>query len=239
MHPAARIKQRARPWALRATRLVNRRSTALLQRLTPELNPRVWSNRQIEPVAAAVTGEVVHVSAWRDEDKEGRHYRDYFAQASSYTTTNVGGLRGEGADSIHLDLTAPLDPSLRGRFDMVFNHTTLEHVPALETAIDNLFELSRSELLLVVPFMQVEHWERPAYGDLWRIGAHGLRHACMRHGFEVVSLASNHNPAWPIYYVLHARRPADPATEAADLWTDADADGFGYRPIEPGHRLMV
>jgi hypothetical protein len=241
MPPPERLEQRARRWAIGATRLVNRRSTALLQRLTPELQPRVWSNRQIEAVAAAVSGDVVHVSAWRDDDKEGRRYRDYFGQARSYATTNVGGLRGEGAaDSILLDLAEPLDPSLRGRFDLVFNHTTLEHVYALDTAIANLCALSRSDLLLVVPFMQVEHWERPSYGDFWRIGAHGLRQACIAHGFEVLSLTSNHNPAWPIYYCLHARRLPDPATGPADLWAaSGEPDGFGYRPVEPCHPLMA
>ena len=81
--------------------------------------------------------------------------------------------RGEGADdSIHLDLGAPLDPELRRRFDFVLNHTTLEHIYRVDVAIENLFAISRSELVLVVPFMQVEHWENPYYGDYWRIGAH-------------------------------------------------------------------
>ena len=201
----------------------------------------MWSNGEIARIAAGVTGDIVHVSAWLDEDKHGRCYRDYFANARSYTTTNVGGQRGEGAEGeIHLDLSQPLAPELRGAFDFVFNHTTLEHVQQVDVALENLFSLTRSELLVVVPFMQVEHWECPSYGDYWRVTAHGLTQACLDRGFEIVSLTSNHNAVWPIYYCLHARRAEGPPTAAADLWSaTATPEGFGFRPVEPGHPLMM
>jgi hypothetical protein len=194
----------------------------------------------IARVAAPVTGDVVHVSAWRDEDKSGRRYREYFPLARSYTTTNVGGHRGEGGDDdVHLDLAGPLEEHLEGAFDLVFNHTTLEHIHDVRAAIDNLFAMSRSELLLVVPFMQVEHWESPSFGDYWRFTEHGLMQACLDHGFEVLSLTSNHNPVWPIYYCLHARRADADRSEVTDVWSLTDAaEGFGYRPVEEGNPLM-
>jgi len=50
--------------------------------------PRLWSNRELERIAPLFTGDVVNVSAWQDQDKEGRRYRDYFRSARSYTLTN-------------------------------------------------------------------------------------------------------------------------------------------------------
>jgi hypothetical protein len=237
---ATRLGQRARGVALAQSRTAHRRATAALKRLTADQEPRVWSNREIARIASSVTGDVVHVSAWLDEDKHGRRYRDYFPNARSYTTTNVGGERGEGSgDDLHLDLTQPLDPELRGAFDFVLNHTTLEHVHAIGPAIDNLFALTRSEVLVVVPFMQVEHWESPSFGDHWRMTAHGLTQATLDRGFEVLSLTSNHNPVWPIYYCLHARRVDGPAPPG-DVWSiTGTPPGFGFRPVEPGHPLMM
>ena len=219
----------------------HRRTTARLKHLTRDLEPRIWSNREISRVAADVTGDVVHVSAWRDEDKEGRRYRDYFSGARSYTTTNVGGQRGEGGqDDIHLDLAQPLPGHLEQAFDLVFNHTTLEHIPAAHLALGNLFAMTRSDLLVVVPFMQVEHWECPSFGDYWRLTQHGLAQACLDHGFEILSLTSNHNPVWPIYYCLHARRRQGPAPTDQDVWSvTATEPGFGFRPVEPAHPLMM
>jgi len=219
----------------------HRRATALVKRLTPHLEPRAWSNAEIGPIAAAVTGDVVHVSAWLDEDKHGRTYRDYFSHARSYSTTNVGGQRGDvGTADFHLDLSMPLAPELVQAYDFVFNHTTLEHVYEVQTALDVLFGLTRSELLVVVPFMQVEHWERPSFADHWRMTRFGLTQACLDRGFEIVSLTSNHNAVWPIYYCLHARRRPEGTPPATDLWTDSDAeDGFGFRPVAPGHPSMM
>lgn len=212
--------------------------TRALQRITPDEHPRTWSNREIRRVGERITGDVVHVSAWRDEDKEGGTYRHYFPNASRYVTTNVGGARGEGIDNLHLDLSAPIEDDLRQAFDLVFNHTTLEHVFDVQIALDNLFDMSRDEVLLVVPFMQVEHWEAPAYGDYWRLSEHALRQSCANHEFEVLTLTSNHNPVWPIYYCLHARRIAISAQQH-HRWSIADAPpGFGSRPVAPGHRLM-
>ena len=233
--------RRARDVARTQSGAAHRRITAILKRLTLDMEPRAWSNRQIARVAATATGDVVHVSAWLDEDKEGRTYREYFAQARSYTTTNVGGQRGEGdVDDVHLDLSEPLPEELEQGFDLVFNHTTLEHVHAVDRAIDNLFAMTRSELLVVVPFMQVEHWESPSFGDYWRFTSHGLVQACLDHGFEVVSLTSNHNPVWPDLLLL-ARTPTGGSGAARrGVWSLTNTpDGFGFRPVEAAHPLMM
>lgn len=214
-------------------------TTRLLRRLTPEVHPRPWSNSVIRPIAGSVTGDVIHVSAWKDEDKEGGFYRDYFSKAASYTTTNVGGERGEVEHAdLALDLSVSIAPEMERSFDFVFNHTTLEHVSPIGTAINNLFALSRSEVLIVVPFMQVEHWEAPSFGDYWRVCRHGLAKACIDNDFEVLTLTSNHNPVWPIYHCLHARRVEEIGV-IPDVWeATGTAKGFGSRLVSPGNPLM-
>jgi hypothetical protein len=42
----------------------------------PARAARRWSNGEIARLGASVTGAVINVSAWKDEDKQGRHYRD-------------------------------------------------------------------------------------------------------------------------------------------------------------------
>jgi len=151
--------------------------------------PRAWSNRLLRGIGPLVRGEVVNVSGWRDEDKQGRRYRDYFPNASSYTVTNHAGDRGladsEDVTDLALDLTGPLDPALAGRFDVVFSHTTLEHVFEVEMAFANLCRLSRDLVIVVLPFAQEVHHEA-SYGDYWRFTPMGLRALFERNGLEVV-----------------------------------------------------
>ena len=54
---------------------------------------RKWSNRELKELAPHFSGDVVNVSAWEDQGKEGRRYKEYFANATSYHLTNVGGHR--------------------------------------------------------------------------------------------------------------------------------------------------
>jgi hypothetical protein len=130
--------------------------------------PRIWSNREIRKLGKLIDGSVVNVSGWKDEDKEGGHYRDYF-HASEYTITNYSssykGFQG-GSSEIALDLVQPLPDELRERFDTVFNHTTLEHIFEVQIAFKNMATMARKNLLVVVPFLQQQHG--PEYGDYWR-----------------------------------------------------------------------
>jgi hypothetical protein len=153
--------------------------------------PRLWSNhvlRQVAPVFAAA-GEVINISGWDDGDKQGGHYRDYFAGASRYYVSNFSGERGTGDEraivDFELDLEAPLGGELRGRFDVVYNHTTLEHVFDLFTAFGNLCEMSRDVVVLVVPFSQKMH-ACASFGDYWRFTPMGLRRLFQRSKLEPV-----------------------------------------------------
>lgn len=170
--------------------------------------PRIWSNRQLERFAALFSGDVVNVSAWKDEDKEGRHYRDYFVNAASYTITNWNeeargfqGLEGE----IYLDLESPLPQDLVGRFDVVYNHTTLEHIYEVDTAFGNLCLMSRDVVMLCVPFLQPYHGD---YGDYWRFTPLCVSRLFKTHGMTPLYLdCSNHRNSSVYVFALASKIP--------------------------------
>lgn len=170
---------------------------------------RQWSNDQLAVLRPHVTGDVVNVSAWRDEDKEGGHYRDYFPHARRYAITNMDGDRGlQGLpDELRLDLNEPLPTELRGTFDVVFNHTTLEHVFDTQTAFRNLCEMSRDLVVLVVPYLQPNHGT-DGIPDFWRFTPYALRHMFAQHGLEVVYETATPHPFSAVYlFSIGARQP--------------------------------
>ena len=148
-----------------------------LRRSTPEWHNRRWSNAELRKVGHLFTGEVINVSGWRDEDREHAHYADYFPHKASYTVSNVGGAKGlQGADNeFTLDLERPVPEDRRRRYDVVFNHTTLEHVYDIHAAVKALCTLSRDVVIVVVPFAQGTHWEEGSYRDYWRPTPFALR----------------------------------------------------------------
>jgi hypothetical protein len=171
---------------------------------------RLWSNRVLAAIAPHLGGAVVNVSGWRDEDKEGRHYRDYFTRATEYWITNwkseARGYQGDRENELFLDLEQPLPDELRRRFDVVFNHTTLEHVFDIFTAFHNLCELSRDCVIVVVPFLQEEHGD---YGDYWRFTPQALRRLFQREALDLAYLAANDQAVDAIYIVaVGARSPS-------------------------------
>jgi len=169
--------------------------------------PRVWSNRQLRTLGSLFRGDVVNVSGWRDEDKQGGTYRNYFPAASSYTITNFGGFRGfQGQKGeILLDLEKPLPKELLEAFDVVFNHTTLEHIFDVKTAFSNLCAMSRDAVIVVVPFIQTQH-ESDDYKDYWRFTPSCLQALFNANGFDVVYQAVNNHFHAGIYVVAVASK---------------------------------
>ena len=147
--------------------------------------------RQLGPL---FEGKVINVSAGDNVDKEGATYEAYFPRATEFWTSNYkpGAFRGfVGRDrELLLDLEQPVPPELVGSFDVVFNHTTLEHVFEVFTATDNLCKLSRDVVVVVVPFAQTQH-ESPGYQDFWRFTPTCMRRLLARSGFEVIYEAVN------------------------------------------------
>lgn len=122
---------------------------------------RVWCD--------LVTGSVLSVGSGEDKDKEGGRYRSYFANASSYTTSDIV----PGSD---LTLDIRKMPEVRaGAYGAVFCHSVLEHVDEPWAA---LREISRilapgGVLILGVPFQYGIH---RAPHDYWRFTEYGVRY---------------------------------------------------------------
>lgn len=172
--------------------------------------PRAWSNRELKRWAPLFQGDIVNVSGWKDEDKQGGRYRDYFTGASSYTITNYDesacGLQGV-AGEISLDLDVPVDASLHRRFDVVFNHTTLEHVYNAHVAFRSLCEMTRDIVILVVPFLQPFHDGKDgAYSDYWRFSPAALTRMFHEQGLTPLHVAFNDDWFSSVYVLAIASR---------------------------------
>ena len=183
------------------------------QRLQPEGLPRRWSNSELRRFGPLFTGDIVNVSGWRDEDRGGTggRYADYFPNKRSYAITNYSGSRGAfdtGLDQIPLDLEAGVPTELRGHWDVVLSHTTLEHVLDLPSAACALADLTRDIIIVVVPFMQEQHYDEGSYGDYWRFTPMALAGLFARLGFEALYISANDQPWFPIYvFYIGSRQP--------------------------------
>ena len=169
--------------------------------------PREWSNAQLRKFAGLFTGDVINVSAWQDEDKEGGHYREYFTQAKSYTISNyqseTRGYQGY-EDELLLNLEEDLPQELEGKFDVVFNHTTLEHIYNFRQAFHNLCRLSRDIVIVVVPFLQEMH--AGEYGDYWRFSPQAVDKMFARESFHLLHVSFNDQKNASVYIFAMATR---------------------------------
>ncbi len=161
--------------------------------------PRIWSNRELEKFAALFKGKVVNISGWRDFDKNGKTYKEYFSSANEYWITNykseARGFQGDQENEFFLDLTAPLGNNYPA-FDVVFNHTVLEHIFEVDVAFRNLCALSRDVVVLIVPFLQEQHGD---YGDYWRFSPQAVDMLFTKNKMEVLYLNYNDSANSSIY----------------------------------------
>lgn len=188
--------------------------------------PRIWSNDELAKFASLFQGDVVNVSGWKDVDKQGGHYRDYFKNASSYTITNykseARGFQGMPGE-IFLDLIQPLAPELEGRFDVVFNHTVLEHIYEVQTAFRNLCLMSKDIVILVVPFLQPMHTH---YGDYWRFSPMALQRMFEENGLKMMYCSFNHHHGASVYlFAIGSKHP--------DAWRDRIPEQTSYLDEKP------
>jgi len=175
----------------------------------PYLN-REWSNDELKKFAGLFKGDVVNVSAWKDNDKSNCKYSYYFRGCKSYSLTNFKedyrGFQGE-KNEIELDLEKDLREELVEAFDTVFNHTTLEHVYDFQKSFENLCKMTRDTLILVVPWMQEHHpATNKAYLDYWRFSEDAIREMCKRNNIEVLYLSQNKDANNCIYFFLIASK---------------------------------
>ena len=132
--------------------------------------PRIWSNNELKKFTKFFNGKVLNVSGWQDKDKEGStYYEKYFFNSKEYYISNfeknMRGYQGNLKNEFYLDLTNSKLENKENYFDVVFNHTTLEHIFEIDLAFKNLSKLTKDILIIVVPFLQEEHGD---YGDFWR-----------------------------------------------------------------------
>jgi len=192
---------------------------------------RVWSNRELGKFGHLFIGDVVNVSGWQDQDKEGRSYKDYFTNARSYTITNFKSeARGfQGYDNeIFLDLSKELPEQLAGKFDVVFNHTVLEHIFEVHTAFRNVCMMTRDVVIIVLPFLQQMH---ESFGDYWRFSPMTIKRLFEANGLSLLYLSFNgHKKASVYVFAIASRNPEKWAGKIGNDFTYEDkrkpADGF-------------
>ncbi len=171
--------------------------------------PRIWSNNELKKFAPLFEGDIVNVSGWQDKDKEGDEYKNYFKNKKSYTITNYKteamgfqGMEGE----IFLDLEKELPDELAGKFDVVFNHTVLEHIFEIEQAFKNLCLLSKDIVVLVMPFLQQMHAD---YGDYWRMTPLAIDKLFIKNGYKLLYLSFNDHASGSVYIFSIASKQPD------------------------------
>lgn len=159
---------------------------------------RKWSNQELLKFSHLFTGDVTNISAALDNDKEGRKYKDYFINAKSYSRTNFFTDRIHENDEVFLDLETPIPDNLFGCSDVVFNHTTLEHIANVKVAFSSLCQLSRDVVITVVPFLQQQHGLKE-YNDYWRFTPDIMKNLYQENGLNFRYCSNNDNNFTSIY----------------------------------------
>lgn len=205
--------------------------------------PRKFSNRELRKFAALFSGKVLNVSGWTDEDKENSFYRQYFSGASEYFVSNFEtdkkGMQGM-ANEFFLDLEQDLPQGLVGRFDVCFNHTTLEHIYETRKAFGNLCLLSRDVVIVVVPYLQQLHGA--GYEDYWRFTPYAMKRLYEENGLRLRYCSANGGDKASIYlFCIGYRNAAWDARipERFDVKLNEDKELYGndYRNVIGGNAV--
>ena len=177
------------------------------------IRPRNFSNKMLRLYAPFFNGDVINVSGWKDEDGEGGNYKSYFTNANNYTISNVKGHKkglgsaGPRYREVELDILQEIPNSLKGGFDVVFNHTTLEHIYDFPSAFRHLCELSRDTVIIAVPVMQQIH-QNADFGDYWRPTTMAIARMFLENGLEPLVIKCNDQPFAPVYcFAIGSRKP--------------------------------
>jgi len=196
------------------------------------IRPRNFSNVMLRKYAPHFAGNIINVSGWKDEDGVGGWYRDYFINTMNYTVSNVGGQKkglgsAVGYDEIELDLLQSIPGNLKGSFDVVFNHTTLEHVYDFKSAFKSLCDLSKDVVIVVVPVMQQIHHTED-FGDYWRPTTMAIAKMFLENGLEPLVIKCNDQPFAPIYCFAIASRNSDKYKNKFEKDIDFEIGRYNY-----------
>ena len=164
--------------------------------------PRLWSNIQLKKFAGKFSGKVVNVSGWNDFDKDNNCYRNYFKNCHEYYVSNwktdAKGFQGNLDNEFFLDLESNIKKNLQRKFDVVFNHTCLEHIYDFKKAFANLCLMSRGVVIVVVPFLQEQHFTR-YFNDYWRFTPQSIKKMFEQNNFDLSFINFNNNYNESIY----------------------------------------
>ena len=147
---------------------------------------------------------------------------------SNYTSDKKGlvGLENE----FFLDLESSLSDELVGAFDVVFNHTTLEHIYDFRLAMHNLARMSRNVVITVVPYLQQLHGS--GYSDYWRFTPYALDRMFKEEGMVLRYCSANGGDRASIYLfaiALHEPTSHPEIPDRFDVALDPTKPLYGRR----------
>lgn len=201
---------------------------------------REWTNTELRKFASLFTGDVINISGWKDLDKQGGNYKHYFKNCSSYSISNYRtvnkGFQDQN-DEIFLNLEDDLDMDSHKKFDVVFNHTTLEHIFDFKKAFKNLCLLSRDIIIIIVPFLQ--QWHGEDFDDYWRFSPSAIRKLIKDQGFTPLYLSYNNHKRSSVYiFCIASKNPANWRDKISQksinnkrIWLDPYPSYIGSRAI--------
>lgn len=174
---------------------------------------RLWSNDILKENIPKLKNynSVINVSGWKDSDKEGGKYKDYFHNDVVYKISNYPDDKEKGISDINdieIDLGKQLPSELEYKFDVAFNHTVLEHVMNPEFAFDQISKLTKDVLITVIPWKQALHFNPGQFGDYYRISPFTMRRFYEKNNFTI--MFETYSPSYaPDTYLLYigSRKP--------------------------------
>lgn len=160
------------------------------------------ANQTVRLWAREIEGSVLSIGSGDDSDGEGRRYRDYFPNCTSYKTSET--TNAHTACDMILDVR---DMSLPNEsVDCIFCSAVLEHVDDIQAAMNEMTRIlcSGGILLLGVPFRQPIHM---APNDYWRFTEHGILYL-LRHYHVMNIVPLDHSVLnFPSAYWARAQKP--------------------------------
>ena len=165
--------------------------------------PRIWSNLELKKFSNNFNGKIINVSGWNDSDKDGSFYKNYFSNCENYYISNWSfSERGQekklNKNEYLIDLEDDLDDKLINKFEVVLNHTTLEHIFDIKTAFQNLCKLSNDTVIIVLPFLQEQHITSD-FKDYWRLTPQAVKKLFEKNNFKLAYLNANDDKNSSIY----------------------------------------
>ena len=140
------------------------------------------SNRWLLRHGEDIGGAVLSIGSGNDTDGTGMQYRDYFPQASSYTTSEI--IPDLAADLV-LDVRS-MPEITNDSYDCVLCSGVLEHVDNYQQGMSEITRILKSGgiLLIGLPFRQAIHMSP---NDFWRFTEHGIRYL-LSASYEIIEL---------------------------------------------------